>query len=124
MTYYDDYLEHHGVKGMKWGVRRQRRKELRSFKKSSKKMAKKQKAEYYKRDTMTNADLQKRIERLRLENEYHRLSSEAVVRNQSKAEAWFKGNKQLQNKLVNNAYDIGKDVAKKKMKAAAVAAVL
>lgn len=39
----NDYLMHYGIKGMKWGVRRERKRELREQRKAKKQQAKEQK---------------------------------------------------------------------------------
>lgn len=74
-----DEIQHYGVKGMKWGVRKavQRSKARRSLKKQSAKRERSWKTEYQKRGSMSNADLKKKVERLRLENEFAKLASEA-----------------------------------------------
>ena len=77
MTYYDDYLEHHGVKGMKWGVRKKH--ESKSLSR-----VKKQRSEYHQRDKLSDSELQSKIDRQRLENEYNRLTKEAVAQNQTR----------------------------------------
>jgi len=53
----ENFLEHFGIKGMKWGIRRNLR---RGRSKSSKEVAK----------TLTNAELKKRISRLNMEKQY------------------------------------------------------
>lgn len=93
----DDILKHWGVKGMKWGVRksrsansdskkekppkkpskRQLKKEAEKLRKESNKLAKSHRKEYMKRKDLTDAELKKKVERLRLENEFDRLSKEA-----------------------------------------------
>lgn len=77
MSYNDAYLEHHGVKGMKWGVRK-------SPQKRSSVRAKKQRSEYHQRDKMSDEQLRKKVERQRLENDYNRLTKEAIEQNQSR----------------------------------------
>lgn len=59
--YSESYLEHHGVKGMKWGVRKSR-------KGSSKSSSKKRKKEDVSK--LSDEELQKRTKRLLLENNY------------------------------------------------------
>lgn len=90
------YLEHHGVKGQKWGVRRNNptlKKQMKVRKKYSKELAKKdkdlqkkQEQEDYDKarsrkdlDSMSDKDLQQRINRIRLEKEYKRMTEKEYV---------------------------------------------
>lgn len=85
-----DFLEHHGIKGQKWGVRRtpeqlgnriksgaKKVKSLISNKRSERasKVRKKEKRIPLKK--MSDKELEKRLSRLRKETEYRRLSKEA-----------------------------------------------
>ena len=114
-------LQHYGVKGMKWGVRKKNP----SAKKQSRKYAKKQVSEYYKREKMSDEQIQSKVRKLQLENQYAQLSQQAVLYNRSigrKALYSFivKGNgaKALSNtgQLVNN--DLTKFAVKAAVKTA------
>lgn len=65
----NNYLQHYGVKGMKWGVRKARR----SADSAEVKQIRKKKV-----SQMSNAELRKANERIRLEQEYKRLNPNAI----------------------------------------------
>ena len=62
--YREQYLMHYGVKGMRWGIRRKR-------KSSNSNVRKKRKV-----TTMDDAELQRRLARLRMETELERLTNQ------------------------------------------------
>lgn len=74
-----DQLQHYGVKGMKWGVRRDRskggsstvKKEISSAVRNARTLRERKKMK-----SMTDSDLKKRTERLRNENDLDRISKE------------------------------------------------
>lgn len=80
---YNDELMHYGVLGMKWGVRRG--KNASGKRKASKKLTADQKerqsrkAALKKRRTMSDAELKKRIERMKLEKEFKNLTQEDIA---------------------------------------------
>ena len=93
MTLYDPYLAHYGVKGMKWGVRKNRRgsakksdKKIRSEepeKKPSGRPATKISKRAHRKDpasSLTNKELKIRNERLRLEREYKNLQNDKAFK--------------------------------------------
>ena len=76
-------LEHHGIKGQKWGVRRYQNEDgtrtAAGKKRESSPDAKEKetrKADVKNRRTMSDVDLKKRIERMKLEKEYKTLVDE------------------------------------------------
>lgn len=82
-----DFLEHHGIKGQKWGVRRtpeqlgrriksgaSKVKNLLSKKKSEKSKSTRSKPKRISAKKMSDEELRKRIERLELEQRYKNLS--------------------------------------------------
>lgn len=88
MTYYGDSLEHHGVKGQRWGIRRyqpypdggkkgkfigkkKKEKPMSEDAKNAKELRKKH------RDELTNQELRKLNERIMLENQYKQLNPSA-----------------------------------------------
>lgn len=84
MVELEEYLQHHGVKGMKWGVIRKRIKEstpskhLESIKREnswSKQLSKSNK--------MTTSELKRNANRAQLENDYKRLSKKPKVGSRS-----------------------------------------
>lgn len=79
----EDYLCHHGVKGMKWGVRKQRPKSsVTSFRrKSSSKAKATKKTSIIKKTSIKNLSdeaLQKKVRRLQLEKQYRDLKRDEV----------------------------------------------
>lgn len=77
------YLEHHGIIGMKWGVRRSEA-ELARARGSSKQSADEQErtnrqTAVKNRRTLSDAELKKRIERLKMEREFKNLTEEDIA---------------------------------------------
>ena len=76
-------LMHYGVPGMKWGVRRTpaqfRRKSSNKKSTPDQKVRKTRKSDLNKRRTMSDADLKKKIERMKLEKEFKSLTQEDIA---------------------------------------------
>lgn len=85
-----DFLEHHGVKGQKWGVRRtpeqlghrikegaKKVKSILSNKRAAKRAQVRKKPKRISLKKMSDQELENRLKRLRKESEYRRLSKEA-----------------------------------------------
>ena len=113
---YDDYLMHHGVKGMKWGVRRSKSQLARASRKSDKKSdreeeksqskASKSKTSFKKHvKSLSTAELDQRINRLKKENEY----KELLAKDNDK----FYSGKKFVNEVMRDAgKQVGTQVAK------------
>ena len=114
----NDHLEHHGVKGMKWGVRKPRSSSgaspaSRASGPRTRKVQKTRSPSYKKpskTDLLSNDELRRSNERLRLEKEYNTLISEVKRQNRSK------GQKFLQDTVMKVGQDILKDVVKSQIK--------
>lgn len=73
-----EYLEHYGVKGMKWGIRRKRGSDGRV---SGPKKTSRGRTIYQKTpDRLSEAELQRRIKRLELEKKYRDLNTPTVTK--------------------------------------------
>ena len=78
----NDILEHHGIKGQRWGVTRKGTRssvhERRATNKASKQRAKSWETVYKNRGKLSDTDLKNSVNRLRMENELGRLAKEAT----------------------------------------------
>lgn len=80
----DNQLQHAGVKGMKWGVRRYQNKDgtltpLGKQRAANKEKKRAMKNDYKNRKTLSDADIKKKIERLKLEKQLKELTQEEVT---------------------------------------------
>lgn len=77
------YLKHHGIKGMKWGVRRSEDQLARARGSSKQSADERERADrknaVKNRRSMSDADLKKRIERLKMEREFKNLTEEDLA---------------------------------------------
>ena len=87
MSHNELVIEHYGVKGMKWGIRRARE-EIRSRSQSAKR-ERSWKTQYRSRETMTNEELTAAINRLQLENQFAKLAGEATAKQRKQAKSMF-----------------------------------
>ena len=113
-----DHLEHHGVKGMKWGGRKPRpssgaRRSSRTSEPRTRKVQKTRSPSYKKpakTDLLSNDELRRSNERLRLEKEYNTLISEVKRQNRSK------GQKFLQDTVMKVGQELLTDIVKSQIK--------
>ena len=118
----DNELYHHGVKGMKWGVRktpvrsssgatRKRKSNTLSLFKKKKtthnaSVAKSSPAQTKSVKDMSDDELRRKIERVRLEQQYQQLNPKTVSRGRQIAKSV------INNVIVPSAEDLGKQVVK------------
>lgn len=109
----DDVLEHFGIKGMKWGFRREPSKsprfKARMARKESKAARKAWNMKYHKRHSMTESELQAATRRLMLENNFaeqvRRANQIADTRKPKKEHGKFA--KDLGRSVANSVIDTG-----------------
>lgn len=102
---YPNYLMHHGVKGMKWGVRRARSRVTSRYSSDYNKTRKLRRKSSKK---LSNDELKELNNRMRLEQEYNRLSTSSVNRGMEIAKKAIAA-----AGVVGGAYAVGKsDYAK------------
>lgn len=106
----DDSLEHYGVKGMRWGRKRRAKKEAEA----------KAQAERDAVKTMSDDDLKKKINRIKLEREYAKLTAPEVSAGRKiVGELLLEvGKQKAKNYLANDAADDIKGLLKSSAKAA------
>lgn len=75
----EEYIEHYGVKGMKWGKRKKR---TRSEESSENKTVRKKRAK-----ELSNAELQKSIKRMELETKYKKMNPSGLSKGQKQVTA-------------------------------------
>lgn len=106
----DEYLQHYGVKGMRWGVRRtQEQLDSDSSDASTKKSVQSKVAKNYGSiDVLSNQELQALVTRMNLEQQYSRLSATDNVKISSKGRLWVKERvTKVGNKKVDQLIDFG-----------------
>lgn len=115
-----DELKHHGIKGMRWGVRRTK-KQLghdvgkKSKKKKSSKVDEDDKPEAAKKPArksakdMTDAELNAAINRMQLEQRYNQLNPQQVSKGKAVA------TRVINNMVIPAAEDVGKQLIKSAM---------
>lgn len=75
VTSVEDFLEHYGVKGMRWGVRRGRNAKEAPSAEASRAANIRDRAKRSKPKALSNAELREAIERMNLEQQFKRLST-------------------------------------------------
>ena len=104
MTYgeIDDFLEHYGVKGMKWGVRRSSSSGTsgRTNKTPSRPAVK----------SMSDDELRRRINRIQMERAYNTLTEQQMASGKAKAKEF--GNMLLKDIVVSSMKEVGREIFK------------
>lgn len=90
MNLTDEFLEHYGIPGMKWGVRKDRRSGRR---KSATEEA----------STLTDKELRKRVSRLEMEKRYVELTAKREGQNESTASRVTKKGAGVVSSIIGNA---------------------
>lgn len=108
----EEFFEHYGIKGMKWGVRRSREQLARLRGDKSPKTPSKKSGRDARLSSISDKELQSRINRLNMEKNYKRLLAEAAESNKSPtAKALAKGREEVQGVLVNAGKEAIKNYA-------------
>lgn len=82
---YSDELHHYGVKGMKWGVRKDVYKSIGNISKSASNVVRKTNNKKKNYSNLSNEELRRRIDRLQLEKRYSELTGDDMSKGKRRA---------------------------------------